>query len=523
MPPIPLKVFPWIGGLNTSLDASTIGANELTIADNIVFGTQGSRKKRDGIDFDWDDASNGTDSLIAGIDFWYGTAAGKTQKVVTLSDAKNFYTYNPTSGARTAITDGGTAYPAAITTATMLVFNNKLLVAVDGANNVVKAWTGSGDIADLGGTPPKASLLQSHLGRVWCNDKTRIDRLHYSTTGNEEEWNGIGDSGALDIGTGDGDPEGITAIFPTFKGVLYVAKKTKLYKILGETPETFQIVEVSKGLGCVGQNSIAQIDQDDMVFVSERGIHSLASTDKFGDFEAAFLSAPIQATFIESIPAARRKYIWGRYLNHINSVAFALTDEQTASGENKSIYLYNLPLKSWYVWPDVSCECMFIVQQTDMKRLFLGGSTTRLAKTFNGTNYDLNTSGTETAIIPRIRTGYIAPSGDNLIIHAFKGFGLIYRPIGTHTVTASVKIDNFPTQSFAFSQQDSADLLGSTFVLGTSLLGVDAVLAPYVYSMDGYGRSVQITITQSGTDEEIEIQGFVLFYEPSSPMNEVTE
>src|SRR5690606_5211037 len=122
--------------------------------------------------------------------------------------------------------------------------------------NKVRQWDGSGKIIDLAGSPPEASFLREYLGRVWCNDKNDKDRLHYSTPGNEEEWGGVGDSGAIDIGIGDGDPEGITNAF-VFKGVLFVAKRTKLYKILGDTPETFHVVLVSDGIGCVSPSYAA--------------------------------------------------------------------------------------------------------------------------------------------------------------------------------------------------------------------------------------------------------------------------
>ncbi len=60
------------------------------------------------------------------------------------------------------------------------------------------------------------------------NDVVDRDRLHYCTTGEPEEWQGTGDSGALDIGWGDGDPEGIIAVSPSFKGRLFIGKATRL-------------------------------------------------------------------------------------------------------------------------------------------------------------------------------------------------------------------------------------------------------------------------------------------------------
>lgn len=511
--------FPWVGGVNTSLDESTIPANQLVRAENCVFGTRGSRKKREGINFDWDDQSNGSDSVIGLADFWFG-AASRTQARVAVTTAKTIYSYN-SSGVRSADLFAGTAWGSAITKVCFEVITNLLVLAVDGTSNVMKKWTGSGNFADLGGTPPVASVCRAYLGRLWTNDKTKLDRLHYSTTGNAEEWNGVGDSGGLDIGSGDGDPSGITAILPPFKGVLFVAKENRLYKIANYTPEDFQPILVSAGIGCIAHNSAAAIDQDDVVFASQKGFHSLSATDAFGDFASKYISKDIQSTFNEKFTKSRRQYIQGVYLPTINSVAFAVTDSDYSATENKAIWLYNIDLAAWYVWPNISCQSLAIFADSDKPRFYIGTSTTRVAKTFAGTNYDSDTSGTSTAIMFTVKTGVIFVDESPFSTKGFKRFVLYYRPIGTHTVTVTIKIDNYPAQSLSFSTTNSGALLGSTFVLGTSVLGSSLVMGPFAYSIDGFGRGIQVTIEQSGTDQEVEIQGFGLEFEPSGTAQEV--
>jgi hypothetical protein len=515
------QLLPWQGGVNTALDFSMIPAKQLVQADHAVFSTRSSRKKRDGINFDWDDASNASNSIIAQQDYWFGVSS-KTQIRVALSDNKTLYKYN-SSGARTSITVDGTttAWSAAITQASLLTFNNKLLIAVDGTSNKVRTWDGSGSILDLQGTPPEASILQEHIGRVWANDKTNRDRLHYSTTGNEQEWQGVGDSGALDIGIGDGDPEGITAIFPTFQGVLFVAKRTKLYKVVGDAPENFQVILVSSGIGCVSP-SIATVDQTDLIYISERGFHSLSATNAYGDFEGAYLSKDIQTTFNNDFTNSRLKYIRTAYISNLNSVAFAVTDESVGTGTNNTIWLYNFEEKAWYRWPDVSCQSLVAIRDADKTRLYLGTNTNRVAKAQNGTNYDISTSGTNTAILFTVKTGLIFPDQSPYTIKGFKNFALFYKPKGPHTITCTLKIDNFESQPLTFSQTGSLDLLGSTFVLGESTLDYSVTMAPYSMSIDGYGRGFQLTIEQSGIQEEVEIQGFAVEYENAGTQQEVT-
>lgn len=514
------KQLPWIGGLNTSLDESVIPPNQLTKADHLIFATRGSRKKRDGNKHNWDSATTGNVSIVGLRDFWYGQTT-KTQRLVGVGDNKAIYAYT-SSGTRTTLTIDGsaTAWSSSVTNCTMAVVNNLCIIAVDGTGNVLRKWAGgSNSVFNLGGTPPIASIVAEHLGRVVCNDKTNCDRFNYSPTGDAETWGGVGDSGGYDIGVGDGDPEGITAIF-SFKKDLYIAKRSKLYRLVGDL-EIAEVQEVSKAIGVISQNSIC-ITDNDVYFVSERGVHSLVATATYGDVESAFVSVDIQKTFDEDFSRSRLKYCWGSYLDRINSVAFTFTEG--GGSANNSVYLYNIPQKAWYRWPNISCQSLIVANDADKKRFYFGTNISRVSKTFNGTNYDISASGTNTAINMRIATGLIFPNDMPGVVNGFKKFSLVYRPQGTHTITTTVKIDNFlpsPENTLNFSEVNSADLLGSTFVLGVSALGYDVVMAPYTRSIDGYGRGFKLSIEQTGVDQVSEIQGFIVEFEAGSTAQEV--
>lgn len=510
---------PWLGGLNTSLDESMIPPNQLTVANNLIFDTRGSRKKREGINHNWDTGTTASAPLVGLHEFWFGTTS-KTQRLIGISSARAIYSYS--SGTRSTLTDAGTAWSGTLSSACMVTFNNRTIMAVSGSGNVLKKYTGSGNVEDLDGTPPQASILRSHQGRLWTNDKTNIDRLYYSAPNDHTLWNGAGDSGGFDVGVGDGDPEGITAIFPTFKGDLFVAKKTKLYRISGTAPENYEVTLVSSGIGCVAHNSIAPVDQDDIYFISERGIHSLSATIAYGDFESNFVSADIQRTFNEDLNRGRFKYSFGAYNPQINSVAFAVTSE--AATNNDTLYLYHIPSKAWYCWPSISCTSMVVANDSDKKRFYFGTATTRVSKSFNGTVYDVSPSGTNTAISFRVTTGIIFPDNSAYTMKAVKRFILFYKPSGQHSITVGVKLDNLrlsPENSISFSETSSTDLLGSTFILGTSALGYSVVLGPYSRMIDGVGRGFKVDITQTGTNEEVEIQGFAIEFASAGVSPEV--
>ncbi len=447
-------------------------------------------------------------------DYWYGTGATRTQKLVAVTSDGKVFAYN-SSGVRTAIVVTAAYTTTPITKCTMTMIGNILIIAVDGTNNVMKYWDGSAAIENVPGTPPLANIVSTHQGRLVCNSKAAPDRLFYSPVEDYTKWNGVGESGAIDIAVGDGDPIGINAIFPPFKGDLFVAKKTKLYRITGYSPESLQVIKVSDGIGCVSHNSITAIDQDDIFFVSERGVHSLAATDQFGDFSSTYVSVDIQKTFNDDFNRSRLQYVHGEYLSNINCVAFTFSLE--ASTANDQLYLYHIPTKAWHRYTTISCQSLVVSNDSDKRRFYIGTSSGRVSKTLAGTSYDVDNTGANSAIQYNVTTGIIYLNENQYEFNALKRFVIYYKPVGAHSVTCEVRCDNLELNSensLTFINASSVDLLGTTFILGSSILGSTAIMQPHSRMIDGRCRAFKLAISQSGVQQEVEIQGFAIEFEP---------
>jgi hypothetical protein len=377
----------------------------------------------------------------------------------------------------------------------------------------------SGSGAVVNGIAPNGAILQTHQGRLLTNDKTKPYRLHYSQTGEPEIWGGYGDSGAIDIDVGDDDPVGITAIFPTFRGDLYVAKRTKLYRIRGLIPD-YIIEKVTDGIGAISHEAVAAIDLSDVIWASEKGIHSLATTDKYGDVEEAFLSKDIQKSFngqgTYAWSVARRAKLRAQYLSNQNLVAFGVTETTLGTTSNNSVWLFHVPSGQWVArWPAVSCESMHVARDSDGARLYLGASTGRIYKTFTGASQDTSEAGVATNITMRLKTGVIFVDKEPISIKGFKKLYLYYTPRAAQTISASVKVDRFTPQSLAFDQGVTAGVLGDAFTLGTSILGSEGLFAPYSRTFDGYGRGVQVEFQESNSSADYTIQGIGIEYQPA--------
>jgi hypothetical protein len=458
-----------------------------------------------------------TSSIIALHDYWRTDASNnKVQLRIAVTDQPKIFSYDST-GMRTEVVNTGTALTGPETTCSTAVMNEKLIFGFGKIGNTPKKYNPdlSANLQDLGGTPPDFSICQVHQSKLFANNKLNKDELNASSTGDPEEWTGNGDSWVVEIDPGDGDSEGIVQIHPPFKGDLFQVKGRKTYRLVGNDASNYQILPVTNGLGGVGVRSVAAVDLDDVVYCSPKGFHSLAATSDHGDFKGAFLSAKIQPTF-NAFNQPRLKYTQSAYVPDLNSIAFAVSGP-SASG-NDQIYFYNINIKEWYRWPSISCQAIACHISSDgLTKLLIGTNQGRILESQNGTYSDFGTTGIDYDIV----TGSIYPDSNPNTMKGFKMLTLLFRPLGDFSFTATIKIDNHAPQALVFSASSGSDLLGSTFVLGTSVLGSNDVMAPFSYPIDGYGRGFVLEIEQNSPAEQVELYGLIIEYEPADLDQEV--
>lgn len=491
-------------------------------------------------------------TIVASIDYWKYDSSSKvkTQQYVMVGSNGRIYSCSTTG--TVADISSTFKFSNGCVSASMVVFNNKVFICADSGGStlyVPRIWTGTGNVAlatNNGSTFPstlRPTICGLWLGRIITNNKSNPDRLHYCATTDEDKWDGTDDSGAVDIGVNDGDPDGITAIFPPFQGDLFVAKRTKIYRIRDEASDLFPIDQISNGIGCISHNSVAAIEQDDVFFVSDRGVHSLATTSKYGGFESTFISKDIQGSFNDDFTRSRLKYSHGAYLANINCYMVAVTDSESlnlvegstsqllyelpvTASMNNCIYLYNIPLKAWYRWPNISCASLMVANDLDKRRVYIGNHVARISKTLTVNNYDISTQDENRAITMQITSGLIYTDNNPYTKKAYKKFSLFYKPEGSHNIIVSIAVGNINASSstaensFNYSGSSSAALLGSTFTLGSSTLGSNAVGEPIIYQMVGYGKYIIVSIEQSGLNESGRIMGMSIEYETAGTRQE---
>lgn len=496
--------------VDTSADTITLTSHGYATGDRIVY-----------------DVNSGTElgGLTDGTTYYVIKEDANTIKLATTrrnaeDDVAIDITSKPSSETQNFTVDGSDdTWAAPSTKAELIALNERLIIAFDGFGVKPRIYEPTlGSFRLLEGAPPDFSTMNLHQSRLWTNDKANPDLLHFSPPSDPERWQGLGDSAAIPVAQGDGDEKGITGIFPTYKQALFVGKGQKMYRVLGDAPETYFVSEVSNSLGVESSQSIASVDLDDLVFASHKGLHSLAATDQFGDFADKFISRNIQNRFQDQLNRAEVDKIQAAYVPTLNSVAFAVAER--GSDDLNALLFYNFKEGQWFRWPSLNIGCIGIVKKSSsLRSLFFGTRTARLVQTQDGTYSDYGSA----AIRMYLKTGTIYPGQDPDSIKGFKKATLYYRPTGNFVFTASYTIDNFPVQALDFQQSASGALLGDTFVLGQSVLSFDNVFAPFTKDFSGYGRGVIIEIEDSSADAQIEIYGYGFEYEPSGDSKETLQ
>lgn len=442
-----------------------------------------------------------SDTLVTIIDMETGTRTD-----IADGTQATGWTFAVTSQGRSA----SAPFSSTITRASSLVMNERAIFAMDGLNNkpiYYRPEVDTDHYVDLGGTPPDCSILREHIGRLWTDDKTNKDLVHYCSTGNPEEWLGNGDSGALPIAQGDGDPTGISAIFPPFKSRLFVAKGAKLYQVSGWAPEEFLVEPVSTGIGAEGHKSVVSVDMDDVMFLSKKGIHSLSATAAHGDFQGAFISKKIQPTF-NDWPKAQLDKAHAIYLPDLNCVALSVAEEDQT--DPTALWFLDTQLKEWYTWPDIETRSLAVqLNSLNERKLVWGSAASKIYRYGNGDYTDLS----GTAIRYKVRTGTIYVDQNPQSLKGFKSISFYFKPRGRFSFTIRVWVDNVSVQSRTVSDTILGDTLGNTFILGTSILGSNRILAPHTVPIDGVGRGLRFEIENANRDEQVEIYGYSIEYE----------
>jgi hypothetical protein len=520
-------LYPWMGGLNTSVDPTILDPQKLTIADNIIFTNSGSRKKRGGqarYNSSQIGGATAAENVVYAIDYWATKSSAKSEYFVAVTDSGKVYrspfngTWSSMSTLSLTVTHGGVTHT---------IMEEDLILGIRGSG-VPKVWSNQNTSANLttltasSGSLPFSSawLVTSFLERLFvAGDPANPDRVYVSRAGDYTRWTASSTAGTaitLDVGIGDGDPSGITAIFPGTGAdrVLYVAKRRHLYRIDCSDPDqtSWSISLVSREIGVLHQNTVATIDAADVMFASDRGVHTLNQViSSTAVLEGQFLSFPIQEDYKDVMSSADRGKMSAVYLPSLNS--YLLSCKRSGQTTFETIYGYNVELKEWFRWTATPCNHLVrrLKVSTGVEELYAAASSGYVNQLLQD---DLNDFGSP--IVTRIRSTFIAPEGIPFLENQFTGLACLFRSRDNSTFRVYYSVDGITTQNVTFRQR-----IAGGNVLGTTLLGSPTFLLGQIQSIKPVwnhlaieeGNAIQLTFEQDGLDQDFELFGIVLEYQ----------
>lgn len=154
-----------------------------------------------------------------------------------------------------------------------LLSGSKIMVFTNFVD-AVRKYTGSGNTANLGGSPPKAKFCTAFgsyliLGYVNSGGTDYYSRVQWCDTGAPETWSG-GNSGSQDLMD---DPDDITAV-STLGGFVTVHKRSAIYTgYLVSTSEVFRFDRKNTGVGTACFATVKQLPAGDQIFLAYDGFH----------------------------------------------------------------------------------------------------------------------------------------------------------------------------------------------------------------------------------------------------------
>lgn len=530
-------VWPAKKGLDQSSIPGTADPASMEDCDSVIFTINGSRKMKWGIK---PYCVNGitpdtTTNLRATVDFWRTVGATPSQKIVVYANGKLY-------------ADQSTGYFSDVTGANVLnwqdrmvsdIFTGLLISCFE--STVPLAYTQTGPFTTLvqkawdlftalpgtypqfnPGAPtfyniPRFSICRIWRRRLWGISPLFPHRLYYSAV--DAPWDFVlaDGAGSIDIDYADSDPVGLTAIFPSLLKTMVVAKRRSLYTVAEVVSSesdgaggiiygtTYQIDPYSKGVGCIEHNSVAAASND-IIWASERGIHSLAQTDKAGDLEVGFLSYPIHKLYQNETSFLRSKNMWGVYSPEENAYKLAYTER--GKTYNDQILNYNIALGEWTRYKKYECRSLCPYVDSNKK-----------SKVMIGRNMNLGiieeTVLTEFGILSpgmSLSTPIICVGQRPDIQLNFTKLWLYVKPQVSGTLNIVYQVDGKPAISTTADLSGGGGSIIGAFPVGGGLIGGTGKIKKLAVSLMGEGSMIQFyfSFVPTTVTEDCEIFGFTI-------------
>lgn len=220
------------------------------------------------------------------------------------------------------------------------ISGSKVMVFTNGYDNIRK-FTGSGNDANLGGSPPKAKFCMAYgsylvLANIIDGGDNFYTRVQWSDTGDPETWTG-GNTGSVDLLEDDQDITGLGV----FADYITVHKDGAIY--IGSTvpsSEVFVFNRKSTGVGTVSHNTIQNLPTGEQCFLSRQGVHL------FNGITAPLIQSPVMDEMRETMNPEYLYKSWSVLVRELDEywVGVPVGDQE----EPETVYKFNYRTGRFY-------------------------------------------------------------------------------------------------------------------------------------------------------------------------------
>lgn len=434
-------------------------------------------------------ALNGGATGLGGINF-----RNDSNNLVTVFGAKVFE-------------DSSTAAPADITGAYSLSATERVqfLEYKEGATKYIIGvqkgsapfkWTGAGNIAALGGSPPNCKWIAGYNRFVWiANASNAENRVYWSDLTNPESWDTTNRFAAF--------PQNITGL-AAFGGDLYVFMPDRIGKISGFGSDTFTfLTDYVTTIGCISGYTVKPVkiliqgvEKDVLIFLSKDGLYALD-----GSPSPIKLSVPIEKKFTgtssERFNAEYMENAFGDFLRASGNY-YVLTVPDSASTTNNLTYWVDLnsfqQSEEGYspaFWPITSTNAAALVNKfagndrDDLYFLSTDGFTTK----YSFTTFSENGVGKNAL--------FYSKTLDFQNDVQAREVNILGEFVGDYDLTFSLNFDQ-ATDSENLAFVPAGDQLNTTFIVDVSQLS-DSNFVVMPANFQAFGRFGQIRFSQDAS------------------------
>jgi hypothetical protein len=311
-------------------------------------------------------------------------------------------------------------------------------------------------------------------------------KLIFSAPYDETDFTSASGGGIINIG------DNITGLV-VFREQLIVFSENTINRITGSSIADFQLVPVSRDLGCVAEDTIQEIGGD-ILFLGPDGIRSFSSTERIGDFNLAVVSKPIQTEVLDLISSSssftslvireKSQYrIFGYNSAYQSSAAKAIAGTQLQDGVSWND-LRGFKAYVSYSEYDGNAEFAYFANEDGYVYRMEQGNT------FDGTN-----------IVATFATPYIPIQDPNLRKTVFKATTYIDAD-GQFDLLKSIKYDfdqvnSIQPASISLNNSTATSVVYGSGIYGTSTFGTKQ---RYIYDepVTGSGFTVSVLYETTG-------------------------